>query len=427
MRAGWRVIAGMACAAGVFGASAGGAVAAPAKTVPGLGDVRLGPRSVAFYHPPEPLPRGGHGGVIWARPIGAPKGARAYKVLYLSKLHDGTRAAVSGFIVAPKGKAPKGGRPVLAWAHGTEGLADNCAPSRVPNPARNLVDYFTYPSPFQQDTGVPKLRKFLRAGYVITATDYAGLGTPGVPQYVVARSETRNVFDSVLAARHLRTIHAGRRVVALGWSQGGGAALFMGEQSNYVPKLKFLGSAALAPAADIGPQLANQVPAGPRTPTSPAHGAAIELNLFAGFQAAYPELDATDLVSPAGAQALEGAYKQCINHFAYVINTNVTEPATLFSVAVLNPPAPWQQRANENTAGTRAGVAPILVMQGTADTVINPNSTAQYVQRACRFSEPVTSTFYPGQTHQTIPGKAAPEYVPWIADRFKGKPAPSNC
>jgi alpha-beta hydrolase superfamily lysophospholipase len=417
-----------ACTLGVLGAGTAGASAAkPRTTVPGLGHVRLGPGGVAFYHPPKPLPRGGHGSVIWARPIRSPKGARAYRVLYLSKLHDGTRAAVSGFVVAPKGKAPKGGRPVLAWAHGTEGLADNCAPSRVANPAQDLVDYFTYPSPYQQDTGVPELGKFIRAGYVITATDYAGLGTPGVPQYVVARSETRNVFDSVLAARHLKTVHAGRRVVALGWSQGGGAALFMGEQSRYVPKLKFLGSAALAPAADIGPQLANKVPAGPRTPTSPAHGAAIELNLFAGFAAAYPELDATDLVSPAGAQALRGAYRQCINHFAYVINTNVTEPATLFSPAVLNPPAPWQQRANENTAGNRAGIAPILVMQGEADTVINPNSTAQYVQRACRFPEPVTSTFYPGQTHQTIPGKAAPEYVPWIADRFAGKPAPSNC
>ncbi|MCJ0873740.1 alpha/beta hydrolase [Streptomyces sp. AP-93] len=34
---------------------------------------------------------------------------------------------------------------------------------------------------------------------------------------------------------------------------------------------------------------------------------------------------------------------------------------------------------------------PVLVMQGTADTVINPNSTDAYVKRACRFGEPAPS------------------------------------
>jgi alpha-beta hydrolase superfamily lysophospholipase len=420
----WTIaITGCALALLAFGAATAGA-----KSLPGLPGVQRGPAGAKFYHPPKHLPKGKHGSIIWAIPIDAPKGAIAYKVLYVSKTHSGKRVATSGFVVAPKGKAPKGGRPVLAWAHGTEGLADNCAPSQVANPARELVDYFTYVSPFDQDTGVPAIEPFLKKGYVITATDYAGLGTPGIPQYVVNKSETRNLFDSVIAARELKTLNAGRKVVALGWSQGGGAAIAMGEQSGYAKELKLLGTAGLAPSANTGPEFANQTPPGPVTSTSPFHAAAIQLNVFGGFQAAYPELRAADLVSnPEGLAALGGAYTQCINHFAYVINTNIPDPKTLFSPAGLSPPAAWQARATENTDGNTPAVAPILIMQGTADTVVNPNGSTQYVQRACKFPQAVQYSIYPGQTHQTIPYAAKPEYLPWIADRFAGKPAPRNC
>ncbi|MDD9377176.1 hypothetical protein M8Z33_10915 [Streptomyces sp. ZAF1911] len=49
------------------------------------------------------------------------------------------------------------------------------------------------------------------------------------------------------------------------------------------------------------------------------------------------------------------------------------------------------------------------------------------MKRACRFGKPVEYTKYPGATHQTIPNVAEPEYLSWIADRFAGRPAPSNC
>ena len=35
--------------------------------------------------------------------------------------------AVSGVVVVPTGATPKGGRPVVTWAHGTTGVADQCA------------------------------------------------------------------------------------------------------------------------------------------------------------------------------------------------------------------------------------------------------------------------------------------------------------
>jgi hypothetical protein len=322
---------------------------------------------------------------------------------------------------------------VVAWAHGTEGGGRQCAPSVAPNPARELVDYFTYVSPFEQDVGIPALTQLLGAGYVVAATDYQGLGTSGVHQYQVATTETNNVFDSVTAAQQLKPAGAGKRTVALGWSQGGGAAAFMVQQPNlsYARGVQLLGSAELAPGADIGPQLKGEIPPGPQNSTSTAHSAAIHLHLIRGFLAAYPQLPVNDMLTPAGIDAMGGDGIQCINHLAYVLQSNIgIDPGpTLFPSRKTTPAPPsWQPLLEQNTAAN--GVPPTLpqlVMQGDKDTVINPFATDDYVQRACKFGQPIQYTRYPGQTHQTIPLAASAEYLQWIADRFAGLPAPTNC
>ncbi|QMU68054.1 lipase family protein [Streptacidiphilus sp. P02-A3a] len=392
--------------------------------------VRVGPDGAGFYNPPSPLPAGAHGDVIWARRVAAPEHAEACRILYLSTLHDGRRVAVSGLVVWPTGQAPKGGRDVVAWAHGTVGGPRQCAPSAAPDPAQNLVDYYTYKSPYPIDVGVPALTKFLAAGDVVVATDYQGLGTPGVHQYVVADTETHNVLDSVEAARRLQPVHAGNRLAVLGWSQGGGAALFIGQNvRSYTPGLDLVGVAALAPAADLGPQFEGRVLPGPRNASSAAHSAALRINVYRGFLAAYPELKAGDVLKPAGLEGLRGDGVACLSHFADVIQSNVADVHkldTLFK-PLREVPEAWHRRLHENTPGYVTTVAPVLVMQGTADTVINPHSTAQYVRRACTFSQPVEYTTYQGATHNTVPFDAQKQYVPWIAARFAGKQAPSNC
>ena len=45
------------------------------------------------------------------------------------------------------------------------------------------------------------LQRWIKAGYAVVRTDYDGLGTPGVHQYLVGTSEGRSVLDAVRAAR----------------------------------------------------------------------------------------------------------------------------------------------------------------------------------------------------------------------------------
>lgn len=392
--------------------------------------IPTGPTGAAFYDPPAPLPTGQHGDLIWANSVPAPDHARACRILYLSTLHDGTKIAVSGVAVWPDRPAPDGGRNVLAWAHGTVGGPRQCAPSAAADPAVNLNDYFSFQSDLGIDVGVPALTDFLDAGDAVVATDYQGLGTPGVHQYVVADTETNNTLDSVLALRQIQGAHAGRQTAVLGWSQGGGAALFIGQNGPaYAPTVQLVGVAALAPAADIGPELEGDVRPGPRTATSRAHNAALRINVYRGFLAAYPELKAAQVLQPAGIQALAGDGVACIEHFADVLESNYAEMHklnTLFQ-PLKDVPQTWRNRFDQNTPGYATTVTPVLVMQGTDDSVINPYSTAQYIQRACKFTQPIEYTTYKGATHNTVPFVARKEYLAWIAARFAGVKAPSNC
>src|ERR1700755_3416226 len=73
---------------------------------------------------------GQHGDIIWCRPVASPApGANAWQILYLSTTVAGAPTAVSGTVLAPAPPSP-GTRPVTAYASGTQGWGDQCAPSR---------------------------------------------------------------------------------------------------------------------------------------------------------------------------------------------------------------------------------------------------------------------------------------------------------
>jgi hypothetical protein len=163
-------------------------------------------------------------------------GGKAFRVLYRSTgIHD-EPIAVSGVIIEPLGPPPPSGRPIVAWAHPTTGIAPRCAPS--------LARFV-----FQQMQG---LRDMVNRGYVIAATDYPGLGTPGPHPYLVGVSEARAVLDSVRAARTISDAGASDQFAVWGHSQGGQAALFTGAiAKSYAPELKLVGVAAAAPASEL--------------------------------------------------------------------------------------------------------------------------------------------------------------------------------
>ena len=94
------------------------ALLAAAPATAAVAKARKAPAGLAFYTPPKPLPAGKPGTVIWSRPASKQASlagaAKNLTVLYRSTDTSGKPIAVSGLVSIPKGKAPKGGWPVIS-------------------------------------------------------------------------------------------------------------------------------------------------------------------------------------------------------------------------------------------------------------------------------------------------------------------------
>jgi len=209
--------------------------------------VATGPSGDSFYTPAASKYKSGMAGdVIWKRTaqsaITLSNASQSVNVVYKSKSLANKLIPVSGTIYLPKGTAPTGGWPVVSYAHGTTGSADICAPSRLTDASSPNYISYVYPT----------LNTWLGKGYAVVATDYEGLGTPGVHPWLIGASEAHGVIDIVKAARKLDS-HVSGNVVIAGHSQGGHAALWSGSlvKSYGGSSLNLKGVVAFAPANNM--------------------------------------------------------------------------------------------------------------------------------------------------------------------------------
>jgi hypothetical protein len=82
-------------------------------------------------------------------------GAQAWRIAYISSDAQERKTLSTALVVAPVGSAPKEGRPVIAWAHGTTGTAQSCGPSQMLDPAKSLNQYFLVGG--DSDYGLPSV------------------------------------------------------------------------------------------------------------------------------------------------------------------------------------------------------------------------------------------------------------------------------
>src|SRR5689334_8954710 len=264
---------------------------APASAAPSSPGACTGPAGDAFYTPPKPLRSGAHGTIIWCRPSASPvTGVTAWQVLYLSATVTGAPTAVSGTVLVPDA-AHQGTRPVVAYAAGTQGWGDQCAPSK------EMVA-----GDFDEQFAVSNL---LSRGWAVAVTDYPGLGTPGDETYSVGIAEGHAVLDALRAATAVSGagLSAAAPMAIEGYSQGGGAAGWAAqEQPGYAPGLRLKGVAAGGTPANLQAVAAN------------INGTAWFAFLGGsalGFNAAYPSLHLNGELTPAGRAALAQLDTMC--------------------------------------------------------------------------------------------------------------------
>jgi hypothetical protein len=381
------------------------------STAPNANAAAPVPAGDAFYVAPHPLRTAKPGTIIRSTPIAdAPAGARAWRVLYHSRAVDGGDIAVSGVVVAPTGKAPRGGRVVVTWAHGGTGLADLCAPSKQDDIASGASGAgIGFPRAL-----IPMLQTFLDAGYVVAATDYEGLGTPGRHPLLVGESGGRGVLDAARAARNLKTA-ASSKALVFGLSSGGNAALFAGElAASYAPELRVLGVTAVAP-----------VPAAEQTlpftwDVSAFNAAAV--SVVEAYHAAYAEFDPAVLLTPDALAKASVVDQKCDITDTF---SNSADPA--LTQNPLDTPA-LAAILHTNSPGNHPAGAPLLVVQGTADQLVPQLFTDAFVTKACGTGDTVDYRLYEGANHgDPEMTAAANDIAAWFADRVSGAPATSTC
>jgi uncharacterized membrane protein HdeD (DUF308 family)/alpha-beta hydrolase superfamily lysophospholipase len=363
-----------------------------------------------FYSAPDPLPAGPPGTIIRTEVIdGFTSGATTYRVLYISTGYDAAPTAVSGLIVVPDGPIPSGGRKIIDYVHGTIGVATNCAPS-----LQGAV--------WEHVMAMEGLAAFVRAGYVVAATDYQGLGTPGPHPYLVGASEAENGLDIVRAAHRFPPAHAGTDFAVWGHSQGGHASLFTGQiTSTYAPELHLAGVAAGAPVPDLEDLLAVNI----RTTV----GKVLISMALQSWEQVYHDARLDQIVTPAARPAVAKIADHCLYNQKQIL-ASVPSSLLLSLTFLSNPPwetEPWKTIVAQNTPGGSATEAPILISQGTADPIVEPAVTARFVQKLCGLGDTVDYVTYPGVGHLDGSQAAVPDVTAWIADRFAGAPAPSTC
>lgn len=352
-----------------------------------------------FYSLPDAVPPGEPGRVVRLQALEVPQGIRGWRVLYHSRAVDGRDIVVSGLVFAPDAPyAPAEGagtRPVIAWAHGSVGLGDKCAPSKYPEA---LI-------------GQPVLRELLARGYVVAATDYEGLGTPGPHPWLVGQSEGRSVLDIVRAAARIPEAAAGERFIALGASQGGGAALFAGELAGeYAKELKLLGVVAAAPAAEL--ELLALIPDGNLVGAS----GFVVMGAF-GFYAAYPNLPLEEILESNVISDRQGIESLCQGEIERRFRGVSLERILMQSPGAVSE---WAAAVAQNSPGKRPTPAPVLLVHGDRDQVVPVEVSRLLLGRLCGLGVEAETRVYAGIGHLGIMDASGADVLKWITDRISG-------
>ncbi|GAA2807864.1 lipase family protein [Saccharopolyspora taberi] len=371
-----------------------------------------------FYTPPAPLPPSENGDVIRNEPadffLDPAKLTRApadvQRIMYRSTDANDRPVAVTGTVLTPhvpwKGEGP---RPVIGFATGTQGLGDQCAPSRQMAAGSEYEGMF--------------ISGLLLRGYGVVVTDYEGLGTPGLHTYAVRAAQGHAVLDAVRAAQRLpeADLADDGPVAVGGYSQGGGASAAAAEmQPEYAPELDLRGAYSGAPPAELG--AVGEFLDG-------SHAVAFLGYAAVAMNEAYPELGVPDLLNDEGKRKLAEFSEECtvesIAKHAFTRTETLTKDGRPITAYLSE--EPFASKIAEQRIGLTPPGAPVFVSHTTLDDIVPFEQGRQMARDWCDRGATVQFDTLVIPTHVGAAPEAAARAFGWLEGRFAGDPAPDNC
>ncbi|MDB5579292.1 MAG: secretory lipase family protein [Bradyrhizobium sp.] len=338
--------------------------------------------------------------------------SRGVRILYSSTdgMGGSDRIAVSGAYFVPRGKPPRGGWPLVAWAHGTVGMGDVCAPSWAG----------------RSDRDVRYLNSWLSQGFAVVATDYQGLGTPGPHAYMETRPEAYSVLDSIKAVLASQP-NLSKKVVIVGQSQGASAAFATaGFAPAYAPKLDIRGIVAtgLPYVSYKTPEATSLKDNQDRVDPTIAYTYYLMLTV----QQTRPEIAASVVYTDKALPLLDVARTMCIKPLENaVVAAGLTRNNAMNAIKpgvtarVFGPLLPTL------VYPTLKLRMPVFVGTGAADKDVAPRGQLQLVREACEAGTLVEAHLYEGLDHSGTVNASLRDSLPFVRKALLGQRIAPRC
>jgi pimeloyl-ACP methyl ester carboxylesterase len=357
-----------------------------------------------FYRAPTAKATAEPGTLVRAEPatdFSLPPGITATRILYHTRTASNADTLATGVVLVPYGQAPKEGWPLLAWSHGTSGVANNCAPSLMKTLFYNWEGVYEY----------------VMLGYAVVATDYAGLGTGGRHAYLDMMSNAADVVNSVPAA-HAAVPSLRQQWLVVGHSQGGLSSLGVAELEGGIKDPNFLGTVTLAGASD----LQDGIDAVVKTRVPVLNG--LLAFWVYGVKTLYPELDLRDVLTTKALtiydKSVEDGCSAASGAFSVLATDEMLRPGWNENKYI-------KQFLARNRPGTQPVYGPLLIVGGGDDVLFTESAGRKIFQRICAGGGQTQLKVYPGLGHDPVVYGSFKDQMDWIAARFAGGSAPSDC
>lgn len=307
---------------------------------------------------------------------------------------------VSSTVFLPEGPPPAGGWPVIAWGHGTVGLADVCAPSWTGFKPRDAA----------------YLDAWLDAGFAVVAPDYQGLGGPGQHPYLHWQTSGRSMLDSIRAARELAPESISDRVILAGQSQGSGAAIGAGIMAaEYAAELDILG--VIATGANV------TFPEGPVSLPIRNSGNFFLSIVSGGLRDDAPDVE--EILNDKGRQLLATSRIACTKELgmqAQELGIASLEDAFTVSIEELA-----EYRRQITDMPMVAVSSPFLIATGLDDETVEPIRQFAVASALCESGNTVSWQSYEGMDHDNALMGSFNDSHSFATDLLEGRSVKANC
>ncbi len=299
----------------------------------------------------------------------------------------GTQTSLATVTIPFPATPPSGGYAIVANNHGTVGLDDPCKLTGTVSGA-----------------GLSGL--FGARGMIGVASDYPGLGTPGVLPYLVSDVEGKASLDGLRAARDLarwQNVAISERYAVAGLSEGGHATLAAAAlHQAYAPELDIRGFAAAAPASMFEEDWRAGFVDGPLVTFQAMlvyawadHYAYSGPEIWgAGMQPTIAGAMTHECVGGWGSSGLAAAIGS--SKRAVVFSSGFL---TAYETGNWGAYAVFGKAFTENRIGPYTQTAPLKIYQGDADTIVFPLTTGRLVGALRKGGVTLDYEIVPAATH----------------------------